>query len=127
VAVALAIALALGVAACGGSSSGDSGGPIDVIAYSTPETAYKDGLIPAFEKTSEGSGASFSTSFGPSGDQSRAVESGQPASVVHFSITPDMDRLVDAGKVAADWDQNSYDGFVQDSVVVFVGEHPDVG
>ena len=115
-----ALALALGVAACGGTSSGDTGGPIDVIAYSTPETVYKDGLIPAFEKTSEGSGASFSTSFGPSGDQSRAVESGQPASVVHFSITPDMDRLVDAGKVPTDWDQNSYDGFVQDSVVVFV-------
>jgi sulfate/thiosulfate transport system substrate-binding protein len=115
-----ALALGLGVAACGSSSSGDSGGPIDIIAYSTPETVYKDGLIPAFEKTSGGGGASFSSSFGPSGDQSRAVESGQPASVVHFSITPDMQRLVDAGKVDANWDQNEHDGFVEDSVVVFV-------
>jgi sulfate/thiosulfate-binding protein len=117
-AMAAVLALALGVAACG-SSSGNSGS-VDIVAYSTPETVYKDGLLPAFEKTSEGSGASFSTSFGPSGDQSRAVESGQPASVAHFSITPDMERLVDAGKVDANWDQNSYDGFVQDSVVVFV-------
>jgi len=120
-AVAAALALGVGVAACGSSSSGStSGGPVDIVAYSTPETVYKDGLIPAFEKTSEGKGATFSTSFGPSGDQSRAVESGQPASVVHFSIQPDMQRLVDAGKVDSNWDQNSYDGFVQDSVVVFV-------
>ena len=115
-----ALALGIGVTACGSSSADDSSGPVDIVAYSTPETVYKDGLIPAFEKTSEGKGASFSTSFGPSGDQSRAVESGQPASVVHFSIQPDMQRLVDAGKVDANWDQNSYDGFVQDSVVVFV-------
>jgi sulfate/thiosulfate transport system substrate-binding protein len=120
-AASAAVAIAVGVTACGGSSSADSsGGPIDIVAYSTPETVYKDGLIPAFEKTSQGSGATFSTSFGPSGDQSRAVESGQQASVVHFSIEPDMQRLVDAGKVASDWNQNSYNGFVQDSVVVFV-------
>jgi len=115
-----ALALGIGVTACGSSSSADTSGPVDIVAYSTPETVYKDGLIPAFKKTSEGKGASFSTSFGPSGDQSRAVESGQPASVVHFSIQPDMQRLVDAGKVDSNWDQNSYDGFVQDSVVVFV-------
>jgi sulfate/thiosulfate transport system substrate-binding protein len=119
-AAAAAVGIGVGVAACGSTSSADSGAPIDVVAYSTPETVYKDGLIPAFKKTSEGSGADFSTSFGPSGDQSRAVESGQPASVVHFSIEPDMQRLVDAGKVASDWNQNEHDGFVQDSVVVFV-------
>jgi sulfate transport system substrate-binding protein len=114
------IAIGIGVAACGSSSSSSDSGPVDIVAYSTPETVYKDGLIPAFKKTSQGSGASFSTSFGPSGDQSRAVESGQPASVVHFSIQPDMQRLVDAGLVDSNWDQNSYNGFVQDSVVVFV-------
>src|SRR5215204_7293533 len=119
-AVVAALALGLGAAACGSSSSGNSGGPIDIIAYSTPETVYKDGLIPAFKKTSDGSGADFSTSFGGSGDQARAVVSGQPASVVHLSLDPDMQTVVDAGKVASDWDQNDYDGFVQDSVVVFV-------
>jgi sulfate/thiosulfate transport system substrate-binding protein len=116
----VALALGVAVAACGSSSSANSSGPIDIVAYSTPETVYQDGLIPAFKRTSQGRDADFSTSFGPSGDQSRAVESGQPASVVHFSIQPDMQRLVDAGKVDSNWDQNSYDGFVQDSVVVFV-------
>ena len=119
-AVVAALALGLGVAACGSSSSGNSGGPIDIIAYSTPETVYKDGLIPAFKKTSDGSGADFSTSFGGSGDQARAVVSGQPASVVHLSLDPDMQTVVDAGKVDSNWDQNEHDGFVEDSVVVFV-------
>ena len=31
-----------------------------------------------------------------------------------------MQRLVDSGQVDSNWDQNSYNGFVQDSVVVFV-------
>ena len=62
-AVVGALAIGLGIAACGSSSSADSNGPVDIVAYSTPETVYKDGLIPAFKKTSQGSDASFSTSF----------------------------------------------------------------
>jgi sulfate transport system substrate-binding protein len=119
VAGALSVALGLGVAACGSSSS-DSGGPINLVAYSTPETVYDKALIPAFQKTSQGSGATFSTSFGPSGDQSRAVAAGQPADYVHLSIEPDMQNLVDAGLVDSNWNQNQYHGIVQDSVVVFV-------
>jgi sulfate transport system substrate-binding protein len=115
----LALALGLGVVACGSSSSGDSG-PIDLIAYSTPETVYDKELIPAFQKTSEGNGAEFSTSFGPSGDQSRAVAAGQPADYVHLSIEPDMQNLVDAGIVDSSWQDNKYHGIVQDSVVTFV-------
>jgi len=121
--VILAVGLAGGVAACGSSSSGSSGNggsDLSLVAYSTPGPAYTDHLIPAFQQTSEGQGAHFSTSFAASGDQSRAVEAGQPASVVHFSLQPDMQRVVDAGKVAKDWDQNKYHGFVEDSVVTFV-------
>jgi sulfate transport system substrate-binding protein len=124
VAIAASGALALGVAACGGTSdaTGDSGGggSIDLVGYSTPEEAYTNDLEPGFLATDDGSGVEFSNSFGASGDQSRAVEAGQPADVVHFSLQPDMQRLVDAGLVADDWDQNQYDGIVEDSVVVFV-------
>jgi sulfate/thiosulfate transport system substrate-binding protein len=119
-AAALALSLGVGVAACGSSSSGSSGGQINLIAYSTPETVYDKSLIPAFEKTSQGQGASFKSSFGPSGDQSRAVQAGQPADYVHLSTGPDMQALVDAGIVDSDWDQNQYHGIVQDSVVTFV-------
>ena len=111
-----AAGLAAGVAACGSSSSANGGGAshMSLVAYSTPGPAYTDKLIPAFQQTKSGQGASFSTSFGASGDQSRAVEAGQPADVVHFSLLTDMERLVDDGIVPKTWDQNQYHGFVED-------------
>jgi sulfate transport system substrate-binding protein len=110
---------------CGGSSSaasegGDgSRGKLTLVAYSTPEEAYKE-LIPAFNKTPEGKGVSFSQSYAASGEQSRAVESGLPADVVEFSLEPDMTRLVDAGLVDKSWNANEYKGNVTDSVVVLM-------
>src|SRR5688500_18785965 len=51
---AAALSLGLGVAACGGDSSGTNSGQVNLIAYSTPESVYDGALIPGFEKTSEG-------------------------------------------------------------------------
>ena len=101
------LALGLGVAACGGSSNeSDSGsgegGSLDLVAYSTPQTATRSRSIPAFNEA-DGAGIEVSASFGASGDQSRAVEGGQPADLVHLPIEPDITRLVDAGLVAADY------------------------
>jgi sulfate transport system substrate-binding protein len=112
-------ALLLAVVATGcGSSSGSSGDKLDVVGYSTPEAVYEDALEPGFQATSKGADVSFSNSFGASGDQSRAVEAGQPASVVHFAQGGDMSRLVESGQVAADWDKQRFDGIAQNSVVV---------
>jgi len=116
-------ALAVIVAGCGGSSesgaSSGSGGKLDAVGYSTPESVYQEDLEPAFEKTSAGEGVSFSNSFGASGDQSRAVAAGQPASIVHFAQAGDMERLVEEGElVAKNWDKQPYGGIAQDSVVV---------
>jgi sulfate/thiosulfate-binding protein len=102
----------------GSSGSGSSGGSLDVVGYSTPEAVYQEALEPAFEKTSQGAGVGFSNSFGASGDQSRAVAAGQPASVVHFAQAGDMERLVEEGQVDAGWDKQPHDGIAQDSVVV---------
>jgi sulfate/thiosulfate transport system substrate-binding protein len=118
---ALLALVALAVAGCGSSSddaSSSGGGKLDVVGYSTPESVYQEALEPAFEKTSEGKGVSFSNSFGASGDQSRAVAAGQPASVVHFAQAGDMERLVEEGQVDANWDRQPYGGIAQDSVVV---------
>jgi sulfate/thiosulfate transport system substrate-binding protein len=118
-----AAATALLASGCGGTSSaagGDgSGGTIDLVAYSTPEVVY-DQLIPAFQKTAAGRGTEFTESYGASGDQSRAVAAGQPADYVHFSLAPDIDRLVDEGLVDSSWADNQYKGIVSDSIVVFV-------
>jgi sulfate/thiosulfate-binding protein len=125
-ALGLLLALAaLAAAGCGGSSTASDGGgggdgtKLTLVAYSTPEEAYKE-LIPAFNKTSEGKGVSFDQSYAASGEQSRAVEGGLPADVVEFSLQPDITRLVDAGLVDADWNRNEHDGFVTDSVVAFL-------
>ena len=93
---------------------------LNLVAYSTPQQVYEDKLEPAFKDTSDGKDVDFSNSFGSSGDQSRAVEAGQPADVVEFSLEPDMTRLVDAGIVASDWNQNQYKGIVTNSVVTLM-------
>jgi sulfate/thiosulfate-binding protein len=113
----LLVSLALGVAACGGGDASGSG-TLSLVAYSTPQEAYEQ-IIPAFKKTSPGDGVDFKQSYGASGDQERAVEAGLDADVVALSLAPDVDKLVKAGKVAADWDKDKYDGFVTKSVVVF--------
>src|SRR5918998_1899952 len=119
-----ALLATLALSACGGTSTasggGDgSGGSLTLVAYSTPEEAFRE-IIPAFNETPEGEGVGFDQSYASSGEQSRAVEGGLPADVVDFSLEPDMTRLVDAGLVDADWNQNEYDGFVTDSVVAFI-------
>jgi sulfate transport system substrate-binding protein len=115
----IALAATLGISACGGNGDG-GGGSVDLVAYSTPQQAYEEGLIPAFKESSDGGGSDFQTSFGSSGDQSRAVKAGQDADYVSFSIEPDMLRLVEAGVVAPDWNKRQYEGNVTDSVVVFM-------
>jgi sulfate transport system substrate-binding protein len=112
---AVALGATVGVAACG-----SSGSSLNLIAYSTPQQVYEQSLEPAFKKTSDGKDVDFSNSFGASGDQSRAVEAGQPADVVMFSLEPDMTRLVDAGIVGSDWNQNQYKGIVTNSVVTLM-------
>jgi sulfate/thiosulfate-binding protein len=128
---------ALALAACGGSadtatagasgaSAGSSGASntkaktqLQLVAYSTPKHAY-DALTAAFARTAPGAGVGFGESFGASGSQSRAVDSGQPADLVAFSTTPDMTRLVKDKLVSANWDANPQKGMSSDSVVVFV-------
>ena len=61
----------------------------------------------------------FTQSYGASGDQARAVESGLPADIVALSLAPDVDKLVEPGIVDANWADNDTEGFVTNSVVVF--------
>jgi sulfate/thiosulfate-binding protein len=134
--VLTAIAIAGVLAGCGGSSDatstsgaattsnaaatvGASSVPLNLVAYSTPKKAF-DTLTAAFAQSPAGRGVGFSDSFGASGSQSRAVDSGQPADVVEFSTPPDMTRLVKDGIVSGSWNANPDKGFSSDSVVVFV-------
>ena len=125
----LAVLVALAVAGCGGSDDSrdgsgggnpEGGSSLSLVAYSTPEVVY-DEIIPAFTKTDAGKGSGFKTSFGASGEQSRAVEGGLKADVVSFSIEPDVTRLVEAGLVDKGWkDTTSTKGLVSKSIVSFI-------
>jgi sulfate/thiosulfate-binding protein len=114
----------LALTACGGSSDASSGSGSDstelsVVGYSVLEQANK-GVIDAFKATDAGKNVTFKESYGASGDQSRAVEAGQDADVVHFSLEPDVTRLVDAGLVDSNWKDNDTKGICTNSVVSIV-------
>ena len=122
--VLAALLVAVLAAACGGGASASDAGAeagggaeLSLVAYSTPQKAYEE-IIPAFQATPEGEGVTFTQSYGASGDQSRAVESGLTADYVGFSLEPDMTRLIDAGLVNEDWADDKYKGMVTQSVVV---------
>jgi sulfate/thiosulfate-binding protein len=121
-AAALSVAGLLATSACsaaGGSDSAAGSDQLSLVGFSVLEAAN----VPVFEEfagTSEGDGVAFKTSYGASGDQSRAVEGGLDADVVHVSLEPDLQRLVDAGLVAEDWKDNETNGIATSSVVTFV-------
>jgi sulfate/thiosulfate transport system substrate-binding protein len=126
-ALAALVLVTILAAGCGGGEdadasndggSGGDGGTLSLVAYSTPREAYEE-IIPAFQETDAGAGFDFDQSYAASGEQSRAVEAGLAADVVGFSLEPDITRLIDAGLIDADWNQNEHKGMVTDSVVVF--------
>jgi sulfate/thiosulfate-binding protein len=120
-AVAASVVGALALSGCGGSSSGSDSGAdsLSLVGFSILEQANKQ-VIADFGKTADGKGVTFKQSYGASGDQSRAVEGGQKADVVHFSLEPDIQRLVDSKQVAADWNKTPTKGILTQSVVVLV-------
>jgi sulfate transport system substrate-binding protein len=108
----VALAIAAGAAA---SSKGTS---LSLVAYSTPKPVMAK-IIQAWQKTPDGSGVSFSQSYGPSTNQAKGVAAGQPADLVFLSTGDDVNLLVDAGLVNQSWSHQSYSGIGADTVVVF--------
>ncbi|MCY7396660.1 MAG: sulfate ABC transporter substrate-binding protein [Nocardioides sp.] len=121
---ALTAAGVLALAGCANTSGasgadGGSGQTISVNAFSVMEAANEP-VFEDFTATTEGEGDGFVTSYGASGDQSRAVVAGAEADVVHYSLETDVTRLVGEGLVAKDWKDNATSGIATSSVVVFV-------
>jgi sulfate transport system substrate-binding protein len=124
--VALGLAGSMALAACGGDDgdgTGSAGGEVEettlsIVGFAVPEAANK-AIAEEFNKTEAGEGVSFKTSYGASGDQSRAVVDGLDADYVHFSVASDVTRLVDEGLVEDTWDDGPTKGIVSSSIVVF--------
>src|SRR3979490_2026780 len=117
---ALAVTATLLAAGGGGGSDRPKANPtLTLVAYAVPEPGWSK-IIPAFVATPEGKGVAVTTSYGASGDQSRAVVDGKPADIVNFSVEPDVGRLVKANKVAKDWAADATKGIPFGSVVSLV-------
>jgi sulfate/thiosulfate transport system substrate-binding protein len=114
---ALLVLAALATATAASAAKKDT--TLSVVGYSIP-TAVFPKLQSAYQATPAGNGIKFTNSFAASEVQSKAVAAGLPTDVVNFSITTDMDRLVDSKLVDKTWANNKYHGIVSKSVVVFV-------
>lgn len=113
---AMSVLSVLAVTGC--SALGGTTDTVDVVGYSVLKSSNAE-IFEVYNETEDGD-VSFRTSYGASGDQSRAVEGGQSADWVHLSLETDVQRLVDAGKVAEDWKDTPTQGILTSSVVVFV-------
>ena len=97
--LALALASVAAVAALGGAASVQASAPLSdepvtlsLVAFSVPK-AGNDAAQAAFAETPAGANVSWETSYGASGDQSRAVANGLSADVVALSLEPDVTRV----------------------------------
>ena len=91
---------------------------LNLVAYSTPRPVLTK-LIDEFRKTPQGSGVTIRASYGPSSAQGQAVANGLPADGVILNTGNDINNLVDKGLINRNWDKQSYNGVVWNSVVVF--------
>jgi sulfate/thiosulfate-binding protein len=92
---------------------------LHLVGYAVPKEA-NNAIQKKFAETPEGKGVTWQESYGPSGDQSRAVVSGLQADYVNFSLEGDVTRLVKAGLVDQSWNSKPTKGMVSDSTVVIV-------
>lgn len=118
-AAAVALTASAAVFSACAPSTGASDASLNLVAFSVPKTGNAAAEA-AFTKTPAGKGVTWKESYGASGDQSRAVVGGLPSDYVHFSLAPDVTRLVDEGLVAKDWNQGATKGIATTSVVALV-------
>ena len=114
--IAVVLAVVAGTAGAAGKSKQDV--TLNLVAYSTPRPVL-DKLIAEFRKTPQGSGVNIRASYGPSSAQGQAVANGLPADGVILNTGNDINNLVDKGLISKNWDKQSYNGVVWNSVVVF--------
>ncbi len=119
-AVALALAAFVAVVAAPASAGPKSQKAVtlNLVAYSTPRPVLTK-LIDEYRKTPQGEGVTIRASYGPSSAQGQAVGNGLPADGVILNTGNDMIDLVKKGKISKNWDKQSYNGVVWNSVVVF--------
>jgi sulfate transport system substrate-binding protein len=116
--VALAAAVAGAATTATAADQGSTATTLNLVAYSTPRPVLTK-LIEEFRKTPAGDDITIRASYGPSSAQGQAVANGLPADGVILNTGNDINDLVDKGLISRNWDKQSYNGVVWNSVVVF--------
>ncbi len=101
IAVALSVA-ALPAALLLPTSAQASSDTVAIVGYSVVKPAFA-ALETAFQATPAGANVGFTNSFGASDTQTNNVANGQSADLVNLSYLPNIETLVSAGKVPANW------------------------
>jgi sulfate transport system substrate-binding protein len=121
VATVLTLSLGAAVAVAATASAADRSSKdvtLNLVAYSTPRPVLTK-LIDEFRKTPAGADISIRASYGASSAQGQAVANGLPADGVILNTGNDINDLVDKGLISPNWDKQSHNGVVWNSVVVF--------
>jgi sulfate/thiosulfate transport system substrate-binding protein len=90
-------------------------------AYTTPREAYRDAILPAFEKAWKEKGGGpveFRTSYQGSGAQARAIIGGFEADVAALALAPDIDKIATEKLITHDWKARPHGGMITNSIVV---------
>lgn len=126
VAIALSLAVLVGVAGCGqkGDTAGAKGGTVTLVlgGYTTPRELYGKAIIPAFQKywqDKTGQKVEFQESYQGSGAQARAIVGGFEADVAALSLEADIDTIAKEGLITHDWRSGAHGGMFTRSIVVF--------
>ena len=103
------------------SGAGTGADSLKLGAYSVVREVFQDGLIPAFAarwKSKTGREVQIDQSYNGSGAQARSIAEGFDADLAILSHVGDMEKLVKAGRVKADWDAGPNHGILTNSLVV---------
>ena len=102
------------------ATSGDVSNTLVIGAYSVAKDALGE-LLPKFQaewKAKTGQSIHFQESYEASGTQARAIAGGFEADVALLAMESDIDKLVKAKLVNADWKQTPNSGMITRSIVV---------
>ncbi|MDV2993842.1 MAG: Sulfate-binding protein [Chroococcidiopsis sp. SAG 2025] len=114
------VSLSVAIAACGGNGSNSAQNPtanpvaankqdveLTLVSFAVTKAAH-DAIIPKFVeqwKQEHNQNVTFSTSYGGSGSQTRAVIDGLEADIVHLALALDTSRIEKAGLIEPGWEK----------------------
>ena len=102
--LAVAVVGVLALAGCAGTGGARAARleSVSLVGFSILEQANKQ-VIADWNKTDDGKDVTFESPMAPRVTRAGRSRAGSKADVVHFSLEPDVKRLVDSKQVAGTW------------------------